>query len=62
MPRRRTFAAGIPALRSLGCRQRFAILAPLVCIRRLSWHGQPLTDDAVGNIGCRVIMYRGIWE
>jgi len=28
-PRRRTFAAGIPALRSLGIGRRFAILAPL---------------------------------
>jgi hypothetical protein len=32
------------ALRSLGCKLRYAILAALVCIRRLSGHGQPLTD------------------
>jgi len=31
---------GHPALRSLGCRHRSAILAALVCIRRLSGRGQ----------------------
>jgi hypothetical protein len=35
---------GHPALRSLGCRRRCAILAALVCIRRLSGHGQPRPD------------------
>ena len=35
---------GHPALRSLGCRRRFAILASLVGIRRLPGHGQPLAE------------------
>jgi len=37
---------GHPALQELGCRQRSAILASLVCIRRLPGRGQPLTDDS----------------
>ena len=41
MPREPDVRSGHPALRSLGCRLRCAILAALVCIRRLSGHGQP---------------------
>jgi hypothetical protein len=41
---------GHPARHSLGCRLRFAILAPLDGIRRLPGHWQPLAGARA--IGC----------
>jgi hypothetical protein len=39
--------SGPPVLRSLGCRRRSAILASLVCIRRLPGHGHRSRDSLI---------------
>ena len=43
---------GHPARRSLGCRRRFAIVAPLGVIRRLPGHGQPLAEFDLQALSC----------